>query len=74
VLRRPGDRVDLTALEAVLPGISSKVVFIDEPPMRHSGRAIRQRVAASQPLEGLVPARVARLIAQRGLYRQPVGS
>lgn len=72
VLRRPGDRVDLPALEAVLPGLTDKVVFIDEPPMRHSGRAIRERAAAGQPLDGLVPPRVARLIAQRGLYRQPV--
>lgn len=71
VLRRPGDQVDLPRLEAVLPGITRKVRFIDEPPMRHSAQAIRERVRNGQPLEGLVPARVARVIAQRGLYRQP---
>ena len=71
VLRRPGDRVDLPALEAVLPGLTRKVQFIDEPPMGLSAHAIRERVRAGQPLDGLVPPKVARLIAQRGLYRQP---
>jgi nicotinate-nucleotide adenylyltransferase len=70
VLRRPGDRVDLPALERVLPGITRKVTFIDEPPMRISANAIRERARHGQPLAGLVPPRVARLIAQRGLYRQ----
>jgi nicotinate-nucleotide adenylyltransferase len=71
VLRRPGDRVDLVALEKVLPGIRQKVRFIDEPPIRLSARQIRQRAYAGQPLDGLVPRRVARLIEQRGLYRLP---
>lgn len=71
VLRRPGDHVDLDALERVLPGVRSKVRFIDEPPIRVSAHQIRRRVQAGQPLDGLVPRRVARLIEQRGLYRQP---
>jgi nicotinate-nucleotide adenylyltransferase len=71
VLRRPGDRVDLPALEAVLPGLSRKVQFIDEPPMRISAHAIRERARAGRPLSGLVPPAVARQIARRGLYRQP---
>lgn len=69
VLRRPGAPIDLTALEAALPGISSKVRFIDAPRLDISAHAIRRRVAAGLPLDGLVPPAVADLILVRGLYR-----
>jgi nicotinate-nucleotide adenylyltransferase len=42
------------------------LVHVDSPPV--SATEIRQRVAAGQALEGLVPPAVARLIAERGLY------
>ena len=70
VLRRPGAQVDLPALEAVLPGLTAKVRFIDEPPLSVSGREIRERVSTGRSITGLVPPEVAGIIAERGLYRQ----
>ncbi len=69
VLRRPGAAFDLDALEGAIPGLTERIVFIDAPPVPESSRAIRARVAAGEPLEGLVPAAVAALIAAEGLYR-----
>ena len=42
------------------------LIHVDSPPV--SATEVRQRVAAGEPIDGLVPAAVARLIAERGLY------
>ncbi len=68
VLRRPGDAVELAALERVLPGLTPKVRFIDFPPVDIASHAIRSRVRAGLPLAGLVPEAVAAQIAARRLY------
>jgi len=44
---------------------------IDLPSMSVSSTAIRARVAAGQPIDDLVPAAVARYIAEHHLYQQP---
>lgn len=43
-------------------------------PLSISSSEIRARAAAGEPLDGLVPAVVARYIQQRGLYRQEVAT
>lgn len=45
----------------------TRIIHVDSPPI--SATAIRQRVAAGEPLDDLVPPAVAELIAARGLYR-----
>jgi nicotinate-nucleotide adenylyltransferase len=45
----------------------TRLIHVDSPPV--SATEIRRRVAAGQPVEGLVSPAVARLIAERGLYR-----
>jgi nicotinate-nucleotide adenylyltransferase len=70
VLRRPGAAIDLAALEAILPGLAAKVEFVDLPPLDIASHEIRRRVRAHEPLAGLVPEAVARLIAERGLYQE----
>ena len=69
VLLRPDAAVDLAALEQALPGITSRVAFVSAPPQNISSHEVRQRVAAGQPIDGLVAAGVADLIRLRGLYR-----
>lgn len=69
VLRRPGAVLDLDTLERALPGIGSKLAFVDVPPLDIASQEIRPRAQAGQSLAGLVPAAVAAVIAQRGLYR-----
>jgi nicotinate-nucleotide adenylyltransferase len=70
VLRRPGAMIDLGALEAVLPGISAKVEFVDAPPVDIASHEVRGQARRGLPLADLVPEAVARLIAARGLYRE----
>jgi nicotinate-nucleotide adenylyltransferase len=69
VATRPGfPRRDL---EAVLQQLDrpERVIFFEIEPNPAASTDIRARVAAGEPLEGLVPDAVARLIAERGLYR-----
>ena len=69
--RRPGSRPpDLKSLEGVLPGVSSRVIILDNEPVNASSSGIRERVARNQSIEGLVPDAVARYIDEHGLYRK----
>ncbi len=69
VAARPGfpqqdlDRV----LEQI--GRPERVLFFEIEPNPAASTAVRARVAAGEPLDGLVPDAVARLVAERGLYR-----
>jgi nicotinate-nucleotide adenylyltransferase len=69
VATRPG--FPREALEEVLSQLRrrDRVVFFDLEPNPAASRDIRAAVAAGEPLDGLVPEAVARLIRERGLYR-----
>jgi nicotinate-nucleotide adenylyltransferase len=69
VATRPGFPRD--RLDAVLARIThpERVLFFDIEPLAISSRDIRERVAHGEPIDDLVPAAVAELVAERGLYR-----
>ncbi len=70
-MARPGrDRVDLDALEAVLPGASGRVCVVESPGLEVSARDIRARLAEGKPIRHLVPEPVREYIQERGLYRR----
>jgi nicotinate-nucleotide adenylyltransferase len=70
VATRPG--FPLERLEAVLAelGQPERVLFFEIEPTPAASRDIRGLAAAGEPLDGFVPAAVAELIAQGGLYRR----
>jgi len=68
VLRRPGDAIDLPALERKLPGLTAKVEFVQAPPLDVASHDVRRRAREHLALEGLVPEPVARIIQSRHLY------
>jgi len=69
VATRPGFPRD--QLERVLAGLArpERVLFFDIEPNPSASTDLRARIAAGEPLDGLVPAAVAALIEERGLYR-----
>ncbi|HJQ74509.1 MAG TPA: nicotinate-nicotinamide nucleotide adenylyltransferase [Gaiellaceae bacterium] len=69
VATRPGfPQAELDAVLAQLEG-RDRVVCFEIEPNPGASTAVRARIAAGEPLDGLVPEAVARLIAERGLYR-----
>lgn len=68
VAGRPGDRAVDPAVAAI------GCVRLDLPPMDISSSDIRARIAAGQPVDGLVAPAVARYIDQHRLYRGRTGS
>ncbi|HEX2981688.1 MAG TPA: nicotinate-nucleotide adenylyltransferase, partial [Anaerolineaceae bacterium] len=69
VMRRPGDQIDLSALEQNIPGISAKVAWIDAPLLEISASEIRERVRNGQTYRYYLPESVFRLIQQHQLYQ-----
>ena len=71
VMRRPGDSADLSALESPLPGIGSKVRFVDAPLLEIASSEIRRRASQGEPFRYYVPAAVHEYILRHRLYRSP---
>ena len=69
VMRRPGDTLDLSALEARLPGLSSKVRFVESPLLDIASRDIRRRIGEGLPFRYFLPPAVYNYIMSNGLYR-----
>ena len=69
VASRPGyDRDRLAAVRESLER-PERVLFFEIDPVRLASRDVRARVARGERIDDLVPAGVARLIAEHGLYR-----
>lgn len=71
VMRRPGESANLEELERELPGISSKVHYVDAPLLEIASREIRNRVATGRPFRYYLPPPVYEYIEQHHLYLQP---
>ncbi len=69
VMRRPGEPVDLTLLEDILPGITKKVRFVEAPLLEISSRDIRRRIETGRMYRYYLPATVFAYIEDNGLYR-----
>jgi nicotinate-nucleotide adenylyltransferase len=70
VMRRPGEETDLDALEQELPGISSKVHYVEAPLLEIASREIRERAANGKPFRYYLPESVFEYIERHHLYQQ----
>lgn len=69
VVPRPGYPLpNLTSLEAVIPGLSRRVVLLDTPEVDIDATEIRVRVSQGLSIAHLVPAPVAEYIKKNRLY------
>jgi nicotinate-nucleotide adenylyltransferase len=69
---RPGAELpDRSALRERFGANASRIHLLDGPALDVSSSEIRRRVASGRSIRYLVPAAVAELIADRGLYRRP---
>jgi len=69
VMRRPGDSLDLPALERQVPGTQAKVRFVDAPLLEISSSDIRRRIRAKLPFRYYLPPSVYEYILENKLYR-----
>jgi nicotinate-nucleotide adenylyltransferase len=69
VMHRASDRLDLDALERALPGLKSKLRWIETPLLEISASWIRERASLGKAFRYYVPQAVYAIIQARGLYR-----
>lgn len=69
VMRRPGDLIDVSKLELILPGLSAKVCFMDAPLLSISSHQIRQRVSEGRSFRYYVTGAVYSYIKYNKLYQ-----
>jgi len=70
VMRRPSDETNLEALERELPGISSKVHYVDAPLLEIASREIRSRIADGRTFRYYLADPVYHYISQHHLYER----
>jgi nicotinate-nucleotide adenylyltransferase len=68
VVARPGYRADLAELEAALPGVSSRLDWVEMPVLGISSSDLQRRVRDGRSIRYQVPAVVARYVAEHELY------
>jgi nicotinate-nucleotide adenylyltransferase len=73
VMRRPGAEPDWSALKVALPGITTRVCWVDAPWLDVSSTDIQRRVRAGLAIRYLVTGAVEQYIMKRGLYRSGPG-
>ncbi len=74
VMRRPGESADLEELERELPGISSKVHYVDAPLLEIASSEIRSRIANGRAFRYYLSDPVYHYINRHHLYHQPQAS
>lgn len=68
VMHRPGDTIDLSALEKKIPGVKTKVRFVNAPLLDISAHEIRLRAAQGRPFRYFLPTVVYNYIIKHHLY------
>ena len=67
---RPGFGLPtMEALEAAVPGVSQRFVFVEVPQVNIRATDIRCRIAGGRSIQRLVPRAVERYILEHGLYK-----
>jgi nicotinate-nucleotide adenylyltransferase len=69
VMRRPGAEINIPELELLIPGLSSKVKWIEAPLLEISGRLIRNRLRLGQPVRYFLHDEVYKIIKAKNFYR-----
>jgi nicotinate-nucleotide adenylyltransferase len=62
--------IDLSSLDAAIPGLSQRVILLDSPRIDINASEIRQRVGEGLSIHHLVPEPVERYIKQHRLYKR----
>jgi len=68
VVRRPNAEIELEDLEMLIPGITSKVQFVEAPLLGVAASQIRQFVRDGRPFRYYLPPKVYQIIKNRNLY------
>lgn len=69
IMKRYGEMIDTTKLNAEIPGLEAKLHFLDTPKIEIAGSNIRERVKGGMQFRYLVPEKIYHYILKHKLYQ-----
>jgi nicotinate-nucleotide adenylyltransferase len=69
VLKRPGNHFDMSDLESKIPGVSSRVAWVNAPQLEIASSDIQKRIREGKSVRYMVTDEVRRVIEEKGLYQ-----
>lgn len=69
VLRRPKTQFDLSAVEAQVPNVSARVVWVDAPQLEIASSDIQLRIREGRSARYMLPDEVMKIVEAKGLYK-----
>ena len=69
VMRRPGDPIQVEQLQDQVPGLASRLTWVNAPLIDISGRTIRKRLREGAPVRYFLTEAVLRIIQDKNLYQ-----
>ncbi len=70
VIRRPGDSIEVSALEKQIPGITDKVRFVEAPLLEIASHEIRRRASSGLPFRYYLLPSVYSYVVEHKLYQK----
>lgn len=74
VMRRPDNPIDIGQLQDQIPGLASKLVWVEAPFIEISGRTIRKKIRQGAPIRYYLTDAVLQIIQDKNLYRELSGN
>ena len=68
VMHRPGEKIELMAIERAFPGITQKIHFIEAPLLEISSNLIRKLIQQKKPFRYYLPEQVYKIVLENHLY------
>jgi nicotinate-nucleotide adenylyltransferase len=69
VSQRPGAEMDLSEIESAVPGVSTRVCWLNAPQLEIASSDIQQRVREGRTVRYMLPQAVEEIVRQEGLYK-----
>lgn len=70
VAKRPGARVNLSTLDAIIPNWRQRIIWLKVPPLNIASSEIQERLTQRRSVRTMLPPAVYEIVKSKGLYQR----